>query len=87
MSVASIKAFVAQVSGDEALRSKVHAASGVDDIVAIAEAHGHAVDKAVLLKEHGKALSSAHEHELAAINSWGDALMHAFGAEQASTEV
>ena len=32
------------------------------------------------LREYAKALGSAKDHELAAINSWGDALMHAFGA-------
>ena len=66
-------------SGRAALRDKLHAAAGVDDIVAIAAEHGHAIDKTVLLREHAKALGSAKDHELAAINSWGDALMHCFG--------
>ena len=80
MSVASIQAFVSKIAGDEALRSKVHAAAGVDDIVSIAEAHGHVLDKTVLLKEHAKALGAAKDHELEGIISWADALMHAFGA-------
>ena len=82
MSVASIKAFVARVADDAALRDKLHAAAGVDDIVAIASEHGHAIDKTVLLREHAKALGSAKDHELAGINSWGDALMHCFGASE-----
>jgi len=82
MSVASIKAFVARVADDAALRDKLHAAAGVDDIVTIASEHGHAIDKTVLLREHAKALSTAKDHELAGINSWGDALMHCFGASE-----
>ena len=82
MSIASIQAFVASVADDTALRDKLQAAAGVDDIVAIASEHGHTIDKTVLLREHAKALSSAKDHELAAINSWGDALMHCFGASE-----
>jgi predicted ribosomally synthesized peptide with nif11-like leader len=82
MSIASIQAFVASVADDTALRDKLQAAAGVDDIVAIASEHGHVIDKTVLLREHAKALSSAKDHELAAINSWGDALMHCFGASE-----
>jgi predicted ribosomally synthesized peptide with nif11-like leader len=82
MSVASIQAFVVCVAGDAALRDKLHAAAGVDDIVAIAADHGHDLDKTVLLREHAKVLSTAKDHELAAINSWGDALMHCFGASE-----
>ena len=78
MSVASIQAFVARVAGDAALRDKLHAAAGVDDIVAMAAEHGHAIDKTVLLREHAKALGSAKDHELAAINSWGDALLWSY---------
>ncbi len=80
MSLASIRSFVSRVAGDASLRDKLHAAAGVDDIVAIAAAHGHAIDKTVLLREHAKALGTAKDHELAGINSWGDALMHCFGA-------
>ena len=82
MSLASIKSFVSRVAGDGALRDKLHAAAGVDDIVAIAAAHGHEIDKTVLLREHAKVLATAQDHELAGINSWGDALMHCFGATE-----
>ena len=87
MSVASLEAFCARIADDDELRNKVHAASGVDDIVAIAAAHGHDVDKTVLLREHAKAVSNAPDHALAGINSWADALMHCFGAEKVETEV
>jgi len=87
MSVASLEAFCARVAADEDLRDRVHAATGVDDIVAIAAAHGHDLDKTVLLREHARALSSAPDHVLSGINSWGDALMHCFGVEAAAAEV
>lgn len=87
MSVASLEAFCARVAADDDLRSQVHAATGVDDLVAIAAAHGHAVDKTVLLREHARAVSGASDQALAGINSWGDALMHCFGAETAETEL
>ena len=87
MSVASLEAFCAIVSSDGALRGQVHTAAGVDDIVALAAKHGHDLDKTVLLREHDRAISTASDNVLRGINSWGDALMHAFGAEQASTEV
>lgn len=86
MSVASLEAFCAIVSSDEALRSQVHAAVGVDDIVTIAASHGHDLDKMVLLREHARAISTAPDNVLRSINSWGDALMHAFGAEPASSK-
>ena len=54
----------------------------MDDIVDLAAAHGHSVDKASVLRAHGEALSSASDHQLKAINSWGDALMHCFGAHE-----
>ena len=82
MSVADLKAFLSKVESDEALRQKLHAASGMDDIVDLAAAHGHNVDKASVLRAHGEALSSANDHQLKAINSWGDALMHCFGATE-----
>ena len=87
MSVASLEAFCARIAADDELRNKVHAASGVDDIVAIAAAHGHDVDKTVLLREHAKAVSNAPDRALHGINSWADALMHCFGAEKVETEV
>jgi predicted ribosomally synthesized peptide with nif11-like leader len=86
MSVASLEAFCARVASDDALHSQVHAAAGVDDIVAIAAAHGHDVDKTVLLREQARAISAAPDHALAGINSWADALMHCFGAETVESE-
>lgn len=83
MSVASLKAFCASIATDEDLRGKVHAAAGVDDLVSIAAAHGHAVDKTVLLREHARAITAAPDHALTGINSWADALIHCFGAEEA----
>jgi predicted ribosomally synthesized peptide with nif11-like leader len=80
VSVADLKAFLSKVEGDEALRQKLHAATGMDDIVDLAAAHGHSVDKASVLRAHGEAVSGASDHVLQSINSWGDALMHAFGA-------
>jgi predicted ribosomally synthesized peptide with nif11-like leader len=87
MSVSSLEAFCARIAADADLRQKLDGAAGVDDIVAIAAAHGHAVDKTVLLREQAKRISSAPDHALAGINSWADALMHCFGAEGAATEV
>jgi predicted ribosomally synthesized peptide with nif11-like leader len=87
MSVASLEAFCARIASDEVLHSQVQAAAGIDDIVAIAAAHGHSVDKTVLLREHARAISGAPDAALAGINSWGDALLHCFGAEQAETEL
>lgn len=87
MSIASLEAFCARVAADDILHSQVHAAAGVDDIVAIAAAHGHDVDKTVLLRAHARAVSEASDQALAGINSWGDALMHCFGAEQAETQL
>ena len=82
MSVADLKAFLAKVESDEDLRQKLHAASGMDDIVDLAAAHGHSVDKTAVLRAHGEAFSGASDHQLKAINSWGDALMHCFGATE-----
>jgi len=86
MSLSALRAFAASVSGDAQLRDKQHAATGLDDVVSIAAAHGHTVDKSVLLREHGKALVSAHDHQLEAINSWGDALLHAFGSSEEAAD-
>nr|WP_254896298.1 Nif11-like leader peptide family natural product precursor [Synechococcus sp. HK05] len=82
VSVANLKAFLEKAQSDEDLRQKLHAATGMDDIVDLAAAHGHSVDKASVLRAHGEALSGASDHELKAINSWGDALMHCFGATE-----
>lgn len=82
MSVANLKAFLEKAQSDEDLRQKLHAATGMDDIVDLAAAHGHSVDKASVLRAHGEVLSGASDHQLKAINSWGDALMHCFGATE-----
>jgi bacteriocin propeptide, TIGR03798 family len=87
MSVASLEAFCARIASDEVLHSQVQAAAGIDDIVAIAAAHGHSVDKTVLLWERARPITCAPDAALAGINSWGDALLHCFGAEQAETEL
>lgn len=86
MSLSALRAFASSVTADPQLRDKLHAATGLDDVVSIAASHGHALDKTMLLREHGKALSSAQDHELAAINSWGDALMHAFGSSEEAVD-
>lgn len=86
MSLSALRAFAASVSNDSQLRDKLHAATGVDDVVTIAAAHGHNVEKTVLLREQGKALASAHDHELEAVNSWGDALLHAFGSSEEAVD-
>ncbi|MEB3275856.1 MAG: Nif11-like leader peptide family natural product precursor [Cyanobacteriota bacterium] len=86
MSLSALRAFASSVTADDQLREKLHAATGLDDVVTIAAAHGHSVDKTVLLREHGKALATAQDHELAAINSWGDALLHAFGSSEEAVD-
>ena len=80
MTLSALKAFVSNVAADGQLREKLHAASGLDDIVALASRHGHDFSKSTLLKAHAAAVASAPDHSLEAINSWGDALMQAFGA-------
>lgn len=87
MSAASLQAFRSIVLSDHAVRSQVQAAASVDDIVTVAASHGHEIDKPALLREHARAIHAAPDSVLEGINSWGDALMHAFGAEEASTEV
>ena len=68
VSVADLKAFLSKVEDNEDLRQKLHAASGMDDIVDLAAAHCHSVDKASVMRAQGEALSSASDHELKAIN-------------------
>lgn len=82
MSVADLKAFLSKAKADEGLRQKLHAATGMDDIVDLAASYGHSVDKASVLRAHGEVLNGASDHELKGINSWGDALMHCFGATE-----
>ena len=86
MSLSALRAFASSVTADPQLREKLHAATGLDDVVSLAESHGHSLNKTVLLREHGKALASAHDHELEAINSWGDALLHAFGSSEEAVD-
>jgi predicted ribosomally synthesized peptide with nif11-like leader len=83
VSVVNLQAFLSKVAGDQALRDKLQAAAGVDDIVTLAAAHGHDLDKAAILRAHAETLAQAPDHALSGINSWGDALMHCFGATEA----
>ena len=83
MSVADLQAFLGKVAKDEALRDQLHAATGLDAVISLAAQHGHSVDKPAVLRAHGQALASASDQQLSGINSWGDALMHAFGATDA----
>jgi predicted ribosomally synthesized peptide with nif11-like leader len=83
MSVADLQAFLGKAAKDEALRDQLHAAGQLDDIVDLAAQHGHSIDKPAVLRAHGQALASASDHQLSGISSWGDALMHAFGATEA----
>ena len=83
MSVADLQAFLGKVAEDEALRDQLHAATGMNGVINLAAEHGHNIDKPAVLRAHGQALASASDHELSGINSWGDALMHAFGATDA----
>jgi predicted ribosomally synthesized peptide with nif11-like leader len=76
----ALQAFVDSAASDDQLRHKLHAASGLDDVVDLASSQGHEFSKTTLLKAHAEAISKAPDHALEAINSWGDALMHAFGA-------
>jgi len=80
MSLPALKAFVSKAAADEQLLQTLHAASGLDDVVNLARSHGHEFSKATALKAQAAAISTAPDHALDAINSWGDALMHAFGA-------
>jgi predicted ribosomally synthesized peptide with nif11-like leader len=76
----ALQAFVSSAAADDQLRQKLHAATGLDDVVDLASSHGHDFSKATLLKAHAEAINKAPDHVLEAINSWGDALMHAFSA-------
>jgi predicted ribosomally synthesized peptide with nif11-like leader len=76
----ALQAFISSAAADEQLRQKLEAASGLDDVVDLARSQGHHFSKATLLKAHVEAIGKAPDHVLEAMNSWGDALMHAFGA-------
>jgi predicted ribosomally synthesized peptide with nif11-like leader len=80
VSQTALQAFAASVGADPQLRQKLDAAAGLDDVVAIAQAHGHSFSKATLLRAHASAVAGAPDHALESLNSWGDALMHCFGA-------
>ena len=83
MSIADLQAFLGKVSKEEALRDQLHAATGLDAVISLAAQHGHNVDKPAVLRAHGQALASASDQQLSDINTWGDALMHAFDATDA----
>ncbi|MFN7899722.1 MAG: hypothetical protein ACK5N0_08685, partial [Synechococcaceae cyanobacterium] len=55
-------------------------ATGPDARASLAESPGHAWSKAGLLNAQAEALIASPDHALESINSWGDALMHCFGA-------
>jgi predicted ribosomally synthesized peptide with nif11-like leader len=83
VSQSALDAFAASVGSDPLLRQKLHAVTGLDDVIAIAESHGHSFSKATLLKAHAAAINAAPDHALEPLNSWGDALIHCFGATEA----
>lgn len=80
MSLASLETFIAAVSSDEGLTHRLRSATHLDDVVQLAKEHGHDLSKPVLLKAHAEAISKAPDHALESINSWGDAILHCFGA-------
>jgi predicted ribosomally synthesized peptide with nif11-like leader len=79
VSQSALDAFAANVGSDPQLRQKLQAVAGLDDVLAIAESHGHSFSKSTLLKAHAAAVAAAPDHALEGLNSWGDALMHCFG--------
>ena len=80
MTLAALRSFTARLSADPALREKVHAAKGLDEVVAIAAEQGDTITKTTLLREQARALTETPDHHLEGINSWADALMVCFGA-------
>jgi predicted ribosomally synthesized peptide with nif11-like leader len=78
VSIDALKAFAALVHADSDLQAHVKGATSANEVVALAASHGHQFTKATLLREHAKAVHSADDHTLEGINSWGDALIHAF---------
>jgi predicted ribosomally synthesized peptide with nif11-like leader len=83
VSAADLKAFLSKVGHNEAIRSRIHAATGVNDILDIAESHGFSLSKPAVIRAHADALSKASDQQLERVNTWGDALMHCFGATEA----
>jgi len=82
VSLDAIKAFAALVHADSDLQAHVKGASSASEVVALAASRGHQFSKATLLREHAKAVHGADDSALEGIDSWGDALMHAFGAPE-----
>lgn len=82
VSQSALEAFVAKVRADLTLRQKVEAATSLDEVVAIAQGHGESFSKTTLLRAHAAAIAAAPDHTLEGLNSWGDALMHCFGASE-----
>ncbi len=82
VSAADLHAFLAKVGNDESLRSKIHAAAGVNDILDLAASHGFSLHKPSVIRAHAEALAQASDHQLERVNTWGDALMHCFGATE-----
>jgi predicted ribosomally synthesized peptide with nif11-like leader len=80
VSQSALESFVAKVRADLTLRQKVEAATSIDAVVAIAQDHGENFSKTTLLRAHAAAVAAAPDHALEGLNSWGDALMHCFGA-------
>jgi predicted ribosomally synthesized peptide with nif11-like leader len=80
VSQTALEAFARSVGADPQLRQKLDAAAGLDDVVSIAQSHGHSFSKSTLLRAHAAAVAAAPDHALESVNSWGDALMHCFGA-------
>ena len=79
VSAADLKAFLSKVGNNQAIRYRIHAATGVDDILSIAQSHGFSLSKPAVLRAHGEALSQADDAQLQRVNTWGDALIHCFG--------
>jgi predicted ribosomally synthesized peptide with nif11-like leader len=65
----ALQAFGASVGADPQLQQKLDVASGLDDVVAIAQAHGHSFSKATLLRAHAVAVAAAPVHALEGLNS------------------
>ncbi|MEB3200129.1 MAG: Nif11-like leader peptide family natural product precursor [Synechococcaceae cyanobacterium] len=80
MTLSALQAFVSSAADDPQLRDTLRNTTGLDDVVALAQGQGHGFSKATLLKAHAEAVLKAPEASLEGINSWGDALLHCFGA-------
>ena len=79
VSADDLRAFLSKVGNNQAIRDHIHAATGVDDILMIAEKHGFNLSKPAVLRAHGEALAQADDAQLQRVNTWGDALIHCFG--------